>query len=270
MSWLFKTSLSLSLLVTVTVSFCRFFCDVTAQGQLTSGWFLQKPDWRSSSYCPCEVVLLLVTCCPLPPCYLSLPDSSFLFLSRPLLFHLPTFSSPPPEFGTAPLILWPIQATTAKACCADPFPSPLSGSYDILLQGPPNDGGWATGLWVKVHNVWVALTDWQGSSLWSTRGVITSLSWTWNWTSCPLESQWTSWDAAPSFIRRAAYGGRVMRTDTVKALLCLVINWFASQLGGGREWHSEDMYGDEEVTNTAQHSRDFIDKNILSWGYSTY
>ncbi len=69
--------------------------------------------------------------------------------------------------------------------------------------------------------------------------------WAWNWTSCPFKPPRTDWDAAPPFIRSAAYEEGASKTDKVKALLWPVINWFASQTGweggGGGEWHSEDM-----------------------------
>lgn len=112
----------------------------------------------------------------------------------------------------------------------------------------------------------VALFGWQGSSQRPTRGVITSPHWAWNWTLCPLESPRTGWDAAPPFIRRTAYRGKVSETDKVKALLRPVINWFASQAryeGGGWRMTLRGHEKDEEVTNTVQERRDCADKNIL-------
>lgn len=55
--------------------------------------------------------------------------------------------------------------------------------------------------------------------------------------------------------------GGCKKTDKVKALFWLVINWFALQPGRGWRMTLRGHEGDEEVTNTEQVRSDYRDKN---------
>ncbi|CAB1460057.1 unnamed protein product [Pleuronectes platessa] len=83
---------------------------------------LRGPHQRSASHCPYEAALPRVTCCPLAARYLSHPDSTFLFLSEPLLFHLPTF--PSPLLSLAPVLRSFRQSTLPRPRRAESTPSP--------------------------------------------------------------------------------------------------------------------------------------------------
>lgn len=152
--------------------------DVTAQKWATGGWPLWEPAQRSAGHCPYEAALPRVTCCPPSPRYLSLADTPSLFLSRPLLFHLP-IRTPPPLSLARPLRTsrQPLLLSAAKSCWVRPS---LSRSCDIQLQGPPlNDSGRprSPSEW-NVQNGRLTLTKPKGgSSLWCTERVITSSGW---------------------------------------------------------------------------------------------
>lgn len=226
---------------------------------------LWEPAWRSAGPCPDEAALPWVTCCPLFPRYLSHADSSFLFLSKPSSSISPL----------SPLLCWVWhgafhafantgyqgQGMLSRPRCI----TLILGHMTSRFRRLPNDGGQATGPRVWVQSMWVALTSWRGVSQRSSGGVITSPSCFCNWTSWPLKSPWTGWDAVPAFIRRAAYGGWGSKTDKVKALLWPVINWSTSQAGrGGGEWHSEDTKGMRKSQIQRKRGALLQDKNISS------
>lgn len=143
---------------------------------MTSGWPPRGPAPRSAGHCPYEAALPRVTCCPLPPRYLSPPDSPFLFLSEPLLFHLPVFTSP--LLSLAPVLSSHRQHRLPRPRRAGPTPQhhPRPGQMTSSFRGLPNDGAGATGPQVRARSVCAALAGWTGSSLRSARGVITSQS----------------------------------------------------------------------------------------------
>lgn len=107
---------------------------------MTSGWPPREPARRSAGHCPYEAALPRVTCCPLSARYLSLADSSFLFLSRPLLFHLPIFSSP--LLSLAPVLRSFRQCRLPRPRRAESTPShhPCPGHMTSSFGGLPNDG----------------------------------------------------------------------------------------------------------------------------------
>lgn len=191
---------------------CSIVCDDGSQTQGSGVTWQCRRRWpvggpresRPGGYCSYEAALPWVTCCPLSPRYLSLTDTSLLFLSKPLLFHLPIFSFPLLVLARVLRSFRQDLLPGPRHAVSTPLHHPHLGHMTSSLNGLPNNGGQAMGWWVRVQTGWVALTGWRAFSQWSTRGVITSLSWSWNWTSWPLKSPWAGWDAVPPFIRRAA------------------------------------------------------------------
>lgn len=128
---------------------------VAVQKQVTSGWPPREAAQRSAGHCPYEAAPPRVTCCPLSSLYLSLSDSSFFFLSKPLLFHLP-FSS---------LFCWVWHRSSSPFAKAgyqgqsrvDLVAALPSRSHDIPFRGLSNNEGRAMSFSKVVHRVHVLL-----------------------------------------------------------------------------------------------------------------